>query len=214
MRRREPSEREGTAGDSSNKEVTGEIGADCCDRSKEPQAPVYGSGTTAKCGDVALGPSRHTATPPGRLAGLSKPASATCNGNSAFDVEVRNVATSGLGNFLLHYICCEALGKLLIGSAKNILPHQIFQRSSTVNIDLRSLGPAARRLAIPISDGALHIVFQRDMETAGQRSCRVLRNGVIHELRSDHVAEVNHRLPELTKHMAVFIEGVRVRSGA
>jgi hypothetical protein len=114
----------------------------------------------------------------------------------------------------LHYVCCEALGKLLIGSAKNIMPHEIFRPYSKVTIDLRSLGPAVRRLAIPISDGELHSVFHGDMEPAGQRSCRVLRNGVIHALQSDHVAEVNHRLPELTKQMADFIEGVRVRSGA
>jgi hypothetical protein len=127
---------------------------------------------------------------------------------------VRSVAASRLAIFLLQYVCCEALGKLLIGSAKNILPHEIFQPNSRVKIDLRSLIPAVMRLAIPISDGALHSVFQRDMETAGQWSCLVLRNRVIHELQSDHVAEVNHRIAELTKHMADFIEGVRVRSGA
>jgi hypothetical protein len=86
--------------------------------------------------------------------------------------------------------------------------------TAKVKIDLKSLRPAVMRLAIPISDGALHSVFQHDMKTAGQRSCLVLRNGVIHELQSDHVAEVNHRIAELTKHMADVIEGVRARSGA
>jgi hypothetical protein len=132
---------------------------------------------------------------------------------SVFDVEVSTAAASRLARFLLHYVCCEALAKLLIGSAKSIVPHEIFQPYK-VKIDLRSLIPAVRRLAIPISDAALHTVFQRDKETPGQRSCLVLRNRVIHELHRDHVTEVNDRIAELTKHMADFIEGVRVRSGA
>jgi hypothetical protein len=87
---------------------------------------------------------------------------------SVFDVEVSTVAASRLASFLLHYVCCEALAKLLIGSAKSIVPHEIFQPYK-VKIDLRSLIPAVRRLAIPISDAALHTVFQRDKETAGLR---------------------------------------------
>ena len=187
-------------------------------RPKEPRryrTPVYGRGTAAKGGDVALGPGRHTATPRGRLAGVSEPASAACNGNSKrVDVEVRSVAASRLAIFLLNYVGCEALGKLLIGSTRNLPPHEILKPYSKVKIELTSLRPAVMRLAIPISDGTLHSVFQRDMKTAGRRSCLVLRNRVIHELQSDHVAEVNHRIAELTKHMADFIEGVRVRSWA
>jgi hypothetical protein len=217
MRRREPFEREGTAGDSSNKEVTGEIGAVTVTAQRSRDA-VRRRFMEAEQQRSAQWRSVQAATRRRRqgawLAYQSAHQRRATEILSVFDVEVRSVAASALASFLLHYVCCEALGKLLIGSAKNILPHEIFQRSSTVNIDLRSLGPAVRRLAIPISDGALHIVFQGDMETAGQRSCRVLRNRVIHELQSDHVAEVNHRLPELTKHMADFIEGVRVRSGA
>jgi hypothetical protein len=132
---------------------------------------------------------------------------------SVFDVEVSTAAASRLASFLLHYVCCEALAKLLIGSAKSIVPHEIFQPYK-VKIDLRSLIPAVRRLAIPISDAALHTVFQRDKETPGQRSCLVLRNRVVHELHRDHVTEVNDRFAELTKPMEDFIEGVRVRSGA
>jgi hypothetical protein len=130
----------------------------------------------------------------------------------AFDVEARNVGTSPLATFLLHYICCEALGKLLIGSREKIPPHKIFQRGG-IEIDLRKLSPTIRRLGIPVSDVALGSVFHTQMETAGQRSCRVLRNAVVHELRSDHVAEVNCRIAELITPMADFIEEVRVRSG-
>jgi hypothetical protein len=133
---------------------------------------------------------------------------------SVFEVEVRNVTTSPLATFLLHYVCCEALGKLLIGSAKNILPHEIFQHCSTVKIDLRSLRPAVMRLAIPISDAVLEAIFLSKMDTPGQRSCSVLRNAVLHGLRSDHLAEVNSRIAELTKPMSEFIGEVRVRSGA
>jgi hypothetical protein len=118
---------------------------------------------------------------------------------SVFDVEVRNVTTSPLVTFLLYYVCYEALGKLLIGSAKNTLPHEIFQPHSTVKIDLRSLRPAVMRLAIPISDAVLEAIFLSKMDTPGQRSCSVLRNAVLHGLRSDHLAEVNSRIAELTE---------------
>jgi hypothetical protein len=72
---------------------------------------------------------------------------------SVFDVELRNVATSPLANFILHYVCCEALGKLLIGSRDNIPPHIIFQRKTLggIEIDLRKLSPTVDRLGIPIS---------------------------------------------------------------
>ena len=134
----------------------------------------------------------------------------------AFDVEVRNVTTSPLATFLLHYVCCEALGKLLIGSGQNIPPHEIFQPKTRggIEIDLRKLNPAIQRLGIPVSDVVLDTVFHSQMETAGQRSCRVLRNAVLHELRGDHVAEVNRRIAELIKPMTDFIEGIRVRCGA
>jgi hypothetical protein len=132
---------------------------------------------------------------------------------SVFDVEVKNVATIPLANFVIHYICCEALGKLLIGSGRNTPPHEIFQIGG-IKIDLRSLTPAVHRLGIPVSDAILNGIFLADQQTAGERSCRVLRNAVLHELRGDHVAEVNFRITELIKPMEDFIQGVRVRSGA
>jgi hypothetical protein len=135
---------------------------------------------------------------------------------NVFDIEVKNVTRSPLATFLLHYICCEALGKLLIVSRENVPPYMIFQRKTDggLEIHLTKLKSSVHRLGVPLSDAALDTVFLSGMKTAGQRSCRVLRNAVAHELQSDHVAEVNHRIAELTKHMADFIEGVRVRSEA
>jgi hypothetical protein len=130
-----------------------------------------------------------------------------------FDAEVRNVTTSPLATFLLHYICCEALGKLLIGSRDNIPPYKILQYRGT-KIGLKKLKPAIHRLGSPVSDTVLETIFLRDRETAGERSCRALRNAILHELQSDHLAEVNRRITELTKDMKDFIEGIRVQSGA
>jgi hypothetical protein len=134
----------------------------------------------------------------------------------SFDIEVKNVTASPLATFILHYVCCEALGKLLIGSRGNIPPYKIFQPKSRsgIEIDLKKLNPAVDRLGIPVSDVMLGAIFLADRETPGQRSCRVLRNAVLHELRGDHVAEVNFRITELIKPMTDFIQGVRVRSGA
>jgi hypothetical protein len=81
-------------------------------------------------------------------------------------------------------------------------------------MDLRSLSPAVQRFGIPVSTEVLGAIFHVKMETAGQRSCRVLRNAILHELRNEHVAEVNRRITELTGLMTEFIGQVRVRSGA
>jgi hypothetical protein len=134
----------------------------------------------------------------------------------SFDIEVRNVTASPLATFLLHYICCEALGKLLIASRDNTPPYMIFQRKALggIEIDLRKLSPAVDRLGIPVSGAILNGIFLSTKDTAGQRSCRVLRNAVIHELRGDHVAEIKSRIFELIQPMADFIEAVRVRSGS
>jgi hypothetical protein len=129
-----------------------------------------------------------------------------------FDAEVTKVAASSLASFVLHYVCCEALGKLLMGSP-NIPPYQIFLKDR-FKIDLKKLSPAVHRFGIPVSDAVLEAIFLSTMDTLGQRSCRVLRNAVLHGLRSDHLAEVNRRIAELTKPMSEFIGEVRVRSGA
>jgi hypothetical protein len=130
-----------------------------------------------------------------------------------FDIEVTKVAASSLASFVLHYVCCEALGKLLMGSP-NIPPYQIFQNGGQLKIDLKKLNPAVHRFGIPVSDAVLEAIFLSTMDTPGQRSCRVLRNAVLHGLRSDHLAEVNSRITELIKPMTEFIGEVRVRSGA
>jgi hypothetical protein len=134
----------------------------------------------------------------------------------SFDTEVKNIETSPLATFIFHYICCEALGKLLIGSRDNIPPYMVFKPISQrgIEIDLKKLNPAVARLGIPVSAVALGAIFLADQKTAGQRSCRVLRNAVLHELHGDHVAEVNSRITELIKPMSDFIQGVRLRSGA
>lgn len=129
---------------------------------------------------------------------------------------MKNVTTSPLATFLLHYICCEALGKLLIGSRENTPPYLIFQRKADggLEIQLAKLKSSIQRLNVPLSDAALDLVFLSTMKTAGQRSCRVLRNAVAHELHSDYVDEINHRITELIQPMTEFISEVRVRSGA
>jgi hypothetical protein len=133
-----------------------------------------------------------------------------------FDVEVTKVAASSFASFVLHYVCCEALGKLLIGSRENIPPYQIFlsKFSGGIEIHLEKLKSAVQQFCIPVSEAVLKAIFLSTMDTAGQRSCRVLRNAVLHGLRSDHLAEVNRRIGELIKPMTEFIGEVRVRSGA
>jgi hypothetical protein len=134
---------------------------------------------------------------------------------SVFDIEAKNVATSPLATFLLHYICCEALGKLLIGSRENKPPYIIFQRKADggLEVHLGKLKPAIQQLRISLSDEVLDTVFLSEKKTAGQRSCRVLRNAVVHELHGDYVDEVNRRIAELTEAMTKLIVEVRVRSG-
>jgi len=128
-----------------------------------------------------------------------------------FDIEAKNVATSPLATFLLHYICCETLGKLLIGSRANKPPYIIFQRRADggLEVDLRKLNPVIQRLGMPLSDDLLDTVFLSEKKTAGQRSCRVLRNAVVHELHGDYVDEVNRRIAELIEAMTKFILEVR-----
>jgi hypothetical protein len=79
---------------------------------------------------------------------------------------------------------------------------------------LGKLKPAIQRFGISLSDEVLDTVFLSEKKTAGRRSCRVLRNAVVHELHGDYVDEVNRRIAELIEAMTKFIVEVRVRSGA
>jgi hypothetical protein len=74
------------------------------------------------------------------------------------------------------------------------------------------LKPAVIRLRVPISDLAIDGIFQPGGMKAGKRSCRMLRNGIVHGFHSEHVAEVQHRHAPLIKGMTTFIDAVRSKS--
>jgi hypothetical protein len=130
---------------------------------------------------------------------------------SEFDNEKDKAKGSNLATFLLLYTCCASLGCLLQASVEGIPPNQVFKNDG-IKIDLRKLRPAIHRFQIPVSDQIIDEIFGSSRVTPGQRSCRVLRNGVVHGLQKEHVAEVNDRHAHLRTFMTDFIDAVRSKA--
>ena len=118
--------------------------------------------------------------------------------------------TGPVSLFIFHYSCCEALALLLVGTRKGIPPHKLFDRKGP-NVDLRKTKSAVKRLHLPLSKRTLNLIFQMKGR-GGSRSCRALRNGILHGLRRDRLFEVTSRHRKLIVEMRKFIESIRSKA--
>ena len=116
-------------------------------------------------------------------------------------------STELLWLFILHYVCCEALAKLLIGSRNGVPPHVALSEKGP-KIDLRKLKSINARLRLRITDKGLNRIFQQ-RSIKGHKSCRNLRNGLLHELRHADRQDIAYRGRALMIDMSRFIEAVR-----
>jgi hypothetical protein len=121
---------------------------------------------------------------------------------------LRAACIEPVSRFVFSYSCCEALALLLVGSREPVPvpPHKLFEPG--VNVVLRKTKSAVKRLHLRVSDRRLNLLFQAKART-GHRSCRMLRNGVLHGLRRDFILEVRHRHVALNREMGRFIEAIR-----
>jgi len=121
---------------------------------------------------------------------------------------LRASCTEPVWLFILHYACCDALARLLIGSREAIPPHKVFSGKGP-KVDLRKVKSAQRRLRLRVSHRTLNLIFQTADRSRGHRSCRVLRNGLLHGLHAADRVEIVRRRKRLVTEMARFIEAVR-----
>lgn len=100
--------------------------------------------------------------------------------------------------FLSSYFICDTVGRKLVMSID-------IEQSELRLIDIKK---AIKHYGLNIEDDVLKAVFSKD-KILNKRSCKFLRNQLVHRLSKSAANEIVRRNSELLNHMNVFLENFK-----
>lgn len=106
--------------------------------------------------------------------------------------------------FIDLFTVCDATCKIYIEQYKKLKKKNKDGSEIKNNLDMRTIPSAFRNFNIKFEDHELSVIFNAD-RTRGHKSCKKLRNGIVHEMNEGDLNEVHKRYSELMKYMNVFL---------
>ena len=116
-------------------------------------------------------------------------------------------------SFLLKYVFAESLCRLVgryyrerARSGKKIAPK--FHESIQINVVSRSF----THFGIRVRDECLKFVLDSSLDKRGEKSARILRNGIVHRWDENDVAEASKRYSSLCRALNVVVNSISHRA--
>ena len=106
-----------------------------------------------------------------------------------------------VSNFLYKFISCEVACKQIIECVDGIE-----QKETKLNVNV--IKRCFKSYGIMIDDNVLYKIFSAE-DSKGHRSCKKLRDNVVHGLKKSAIEEIKNRYDELIQTMNIFIKQLR-----
>lgn len=106
-----------------------------------------------------------------------------------------------VSNFLYKFISCEVACKQIIECIDGIE-----QKETKLNVNV--IKKCVKSYGIIFDDNMLYEIFSAE-DSKGHRSCKKLRDNVVHGLKKSAIEEIKNRYDELFRAMNMFIKQLK-----
>lgn len=112
-----------------------------------------------------------------------------------------NETDSKIAKFLYQYISCEITCKKIISLVDHI-------PIKDTRMDVRIINRCLRIYGLTFSNEIINSIFSSH-DKLGQRSCKVLRNRLVHGLEKKVLTEINDRYDRLNENMDIYLYAIK-----
>ncbi len=112
---------------------------------------------------------------------------------------IRN--NNNISRFLYTYISCEVSCKQIISVISN-------RNRDDIKMDMRVIKRSLKHYGVTMNDSVINQIFGSE-DKRGKKTCRKLRNELVHRMSKNDIIEINDRIDTLMFTMDAFIKAIR-----
>lgn len=123
---------------------------------------------------------------------------------SAKQLEENKTFTEERKNFIDKFTLCDVTCKTYVENYKKVKKNKDDGSEISFNLDMRTIPAALQCFGLDIPKHKLTPIFGAGKQR-GQKTCKKLRDGIVHAMNEGDIIEMHERYNELMNYMNIFL---------